>query len=96
MVDPIDVRRALSAREIACLRALATGKTDSEAAKELGISQRTVRFHIDAVKAKLGVATRVQAVAKALRDKIVICGTWTVTSLASPQAEAALLNLAYV
>ena len=64
-------RPTLSTREIQCLRALANGKTDVEAAKELGITRRTVRFHIDSAKAKLGVDTRVQAVAKALLERIV-------------------------
>jgi DNA-binding CsgD family transcriptional regulator len=57
-------RSPLSAREAECLRWVADGKTDSEAGKILGISPRTVRFHINNAKDKLGVATRIQAVAK--------------------------------
>lgn len=72
MTNPAAVRQALSVREIQCLRGLAAGKSDSETAQELGISARTVRFHIDGAKEKLGVNSRVQAVAKALQEKIVV------------------------
>jgi DNA-binding CsgD family transcriptional regulator len=62
---------ALSTREAQCLRLVAVGKTDAEVGQMLGISPRTVRFHVDSSKAKLGVTTRIQAVAKALRDKVI-------------------------
>lgn len=70
--DPAPVRHTLSERELACLRALAAGKTDSATAAKLKISPRTVRFHIDAAKAKLQVGSRVQAVAKALHERIIV------------------------
>jgi DNA-binding CsgD family transcriptional regulator len=63
---------ALSVREIQCLRAVATGKTDAEVGETLGISPRTVRFHIDGAKAKLQAKSRVQAIAKALQDRIIV------------------------
>jgi DNA-binding CsgD family transcriptional regulator len=36
----------------------------------LSISARTVRFHIDNSKQKLGVETRMQAITKSLREKL--------------------------
>ena len=54
----------LSPREAECLRWVADGKTDFEVGKILEISPRTVRFHINNAKTKLGVATRIQAVTK--------------------------------
>jgi LuxR family transcriptional regulator, quorum-sensing system regulator LasR len=57
-------RSPLTARESECLRWVADGKTDLEVGKILTISPRTVRFHINNAKMKLGVATRIQAVAK--------------------------------
>lgn len=57
-------RSPLTPRESECLRWAADGKTDVEAGMILGISPRTVRFHINNAKIKLGVATRIQAVAK--------------------------------
>jgi DNA-binding CsgD family transcriptional regulator len=62
---------ALSAREAQCLRQVAIGLPDAEIGALLGISPRTVRFHVDSAKAKLGVSTRIQAVAKALRERII-------------------------
>ena len=62
---------ALTEREAECLRWLSVGKSDSEISIILGISPRTVRFHIDNAKVKLGAATRIQAVAKALRDQAI-------------------------
>ena len=59
---------SLTDREAECLRWLSVGKSDSEISIILGISPRTVRFHIDNAKVKLGAATRIQAVAKALRE----------------------------
>jgi DNA-binding CsgD family transcriptional regulator len=62
---------SLSVRETQCLRYVAVGHGDAEIGKMLGISPRTVRFHVDSAKNKLGVSTRVQAVAKALRERII-------------------------
>lgn len=59
--------RTLTSRELECLRWVAVGKTDSEIAVILSIKPRTARFHIENAKRKLGVATRVQAVAEAMR-----------------------------
>ena len=61
----------LSTREAQCLRLVAVGKTDADVGRMLGISPRTVRFHVDSSKTKLGVTTRIQAVTKALRDKVI-------------------------
>jgi DNA-binding CsgD family transcriptional regulator len=64
LMDGTAPRSPLSKRESECLRWVAEGKTDGEAGKILGISPRTVRFHINNAKDKLGVATRIQAVAR--------------------------------
>ncbi|MCF8504105.1 MAG: helix-turn-helix transcriptional regulator [Caulobacter sp.] len=57
----------LSPRQTACLLLAAQGKTSPEIASVLGISSRTVDQHIREAGARLGVRTRVQAVAKAVR-----------------------------
>lgn len=54
----------LTQREAECLKLVAQGKTDGEIGQILAISPRTVRFHVGNAKTKLGVATRIQAVAK--------------------------------
>jgi DNA-binding CsgD family transcriptional regulator len=61
----------LSPREAECLQLSAHGNTDGDIGRKLGISARTARFHIENAKKKLGVATRVQAVAEALRRKAI-------------------------
>lgn len=61
----------LSPREVECLSWAAAGKTDAEIGRILTISPRTTRFHIENAKKKLGVATRVQAVAEAMKRKAI-------------------------
>jgi DNA-binding CsgD family transcriptional regulator len=56
----------LTLREAECLQLVAQGKTDAEIGQILTISPRTVRFHVGNAKTKLGVTTRIQAVAKQL------------------------------
>lgn len=56
----------LTDREGECLQLVAKGKTDSEIGVLLNISPRTVRFHVGNAKTKLGVTTRIQAIAKQL------------------------------
>ncbi|HXW65734.1 MAG TPA: LuxR C-terminal-related transcriptional regulator, partial [Burkholderiaceae bacterium] len=55
----------LSQREIETLTWSARGKTSDEIASILGLSKRTVDFHIDNARTKLGVSSRIQAAVKA-------------------------------
>jgi DNA-binding NarL/FixJ family response regulator len=57
----------LSARERAVLRLVADGRSTKQIADTLGISERTVKFHVRSIMNKLGAETRAQAVAKAGR-----------------------------
>lgn len=59
-----DPQAALTHRELECIRWVAAGRIDSEIADLLGVSQTTVRSHIDQARAKLGARTRAQAVAR--------------------------------
>lgn len=61
----------VSAKELDCLRWTAAGKTAWEASKILGISERTVRFHLNAAREKLSCATTTQAVAKAVARRLI-------------------------
>jgi DNA-binding NarL/FixJ family response regulator len=61
----------LSEREVEALTWSARGKTSDEIALILGLSKRTVDFHVDNARAKLGVATRIQAVVKAVAGKLI-------------------------
>ena len=53
----------LSGRETGVLRMVARGLTTDDIARKLEISDRTVQFHLDAVRTKLGAANRQEAVA---------------------------------
>ncbi|XXG30844.1 MAG: DNA-binding response regulator [Ferrovum myxofaciens] len=55
----------LAEREREVLTWSARGKTSSEIALILGLSKRTVDFHIDNARTKLGVATRIEAAIRA-------------------------------
>ncbi len=61
----------LSKREIETLTWSARGKTSDEIALILGMSKRNVDFHIDRARSKLGVATRTQAVVKAVTGRLI-------------------------
>jgi|SRR5579871_1187872 len=56
---------ALAPRERETLTWAARGKTFSEIGHILGLSRRTVEFHLDNARRKLGVSTRTQALVKA-------------------------------
>lgn len=58
---------ALSAREREILCWTQDGKTYWEIGQIVGISQRTVKYHFERIKAKLDVVTASHAVAKAMR-----------------------------
>jgi DNA-binding NarL/FixJ family response regulator len=55
----------LTERELEVLRLLARGRQNKEIAGELVISERTVKFHVSAILAKLDVGNRTEAVSKA-------------------------------
>lgn len=61
----------LTARELDCLRWAADGKTGWEIGQVLGISERTVVFHLDNAAQKLGVIGRRQAVARAIARQLI-------------------------
>lgn len=54
-----------------CLELIAMGKTAKEVGREMGITDHTVRYHLDRVAAKLDVMTRKQAVAEAMRLNLI-------------------------
>jgi DNA-binding CsgD family transcriptional regulator len=58
-------------REAQVLRLIAAGKTNPQVAAELAVSRHTVKRHLDNLFAKLGLSSRAEATAFALREGIV-------------------------
>jgi DNA-binding CsgD family transcriptional regulator len=65
--DRADGSAALTPRELEVLALAADGLSGPDLARELFISQATVRTHLTHIYAKLGVGNRAAAVAKAMR-----------------------------
>lgn len=64
-------REKLSSREIECLRWAAAGKSSDEIAIILGISTYTVSSYFKTATKKLGAVNRMQAIASAMRLKLI-------------------------
>lgn len=62
---------ALSAREIETLRRVAAGNANKEIARQLSISEETVKSHVKSMLAKLGARDRTHAVTIALKRGII-------------------------
>jgi DNA-binding NarL/FixJ family response regulator len=61
----------LREREVEALTWAARGKTFWEIGEILGLSKRTVEFHLENARRKLGVATRTQALIKAATGHLI-------------------------
>jgi DNA-binding NarL/FixJ family response regulator len=61
----------LNEREIEALTWVARGKTSAEIAIILGLAKRTVDFHLENARVKLGVRTRTEAVIKAAFGRLI-------------------------
>jgi DNA-binding NarL/FixJ family response regulator len=60
-----DVR--ITARELEVLRLVARGRQNKEIARDLAVTERTVKFHLSALMRKLGAGNRMEAVSAAIR-----------------------------
>lgn len=61
----------LRPRELEVLRLVARGLANRAIAAELGISERTVKFHLSAAMGRLGAANRAEAVARAAQQGLI-------------------------
>jgi DNA-binding NarL/FixJ family response regulator len=69
--DGADDGANLSPRELEVLGLIAAGRDNPDIARELFISNSTVKRHVEAILAKLGVDNRVQAAVAAVRRRLV-------------------------
>jgi two-component system, NarL family, response regulator len=68
------VTEQLTDRETAILQSVAVGHSNKEIARELGISEGTVKFHTNTIYSKLGVTSRTEAVAVAAKRGLIKIG----------------------
>jgi DNA-binding NarL/FixJ family response regulator len=61
----------LNDREVETLTWAARGKTSAEIAQILGLTKRTVDFHLDNARVKLGASNRIQAAIKAASGNLI-------------------------
>lgn len=61
----------LTKRERECLTLAASGLTTEDIAERLGIKPVTAQFHFDAIRTKLAVATRCEAIAYAVHQRLI-------------------------
>ncbi|MGW1770752.1 response regulator transcription factor [Streptomyces sp. NPDC002104] len=66
---------ALSDRELQVFHAMACGPTNDELAEGLEMTVRTVKFHLENIRGKLGGITRVQTCLLAAHHRIATCPT---------------------
>jgi DNA-binding NarL/FixJ family response regulator len=62
-----DLVESLTPREIEVLQLLSQGLPNKGIAQRLGISDHTVKFHVNAILGKLGVQSRGEAIVQAIR-----------------------------
>lgn len=62
---------ALTPRELEVLHGLADGLANKEIARRYGISEHTVKFHVNAILGKLGAQSRTEAVVRATRAGLI-------------------------
>lgn len=67
----MDTYENLTARELEVLALLAQGLPNKKIATHLTISERTVKFHVNAIMGKLGAANRTEAVVLAAQKGLI-------------------------
>lgn len=67
-----EMAEPLTAREREVLQLLSSGLTNKEIAQRLGITEHTVKFHVNAILGKLAAETRTEAVVQAARRGLIV------------------------
>ena len=69
---PEHPRPLLTPRELEILAQVGEGLSNKSIARRLSISAHTVKYHLEAIFAKLGVRSRAEAVTRGLRHGLLI------------------------
>lgn len=70
--DELAIGEPLTSRETEVLSMLAEGAGNREIATRMKISEHTVKFHVSSILAKLGAATRTEAVSRGYREGLIV------------------------
>jgi DNA-binding NarL/FixJ family response regulator len=62
---------SLTPRELEVLQLVAQGRANKEIAALIGVTERTVKFHLSAIMARLGAANRTEAVTLAAQNGLI-------------------------
>ncbi|MEZ4868971.1 MAG: response regulator transcription factor [Caldilineaceae bacterium] len=71
-ISPTSLPELLTPRELEVLQLVAQGLSNKLIARQLGISEHTVKFHMNAILGKLGVQSRTEAVVYATRAGLIL------------------------
>ena len=71
-IEPSPLVESLTPREVEVLQLLAEGLPNKGIAQRLGISEHTVKFHVNAIMGKLGAQSRTEAVVQATRLGLIL------------------------
>lgn len=69
--EAVSDRVRLTPREREVLAEIGRGRSNREIARALGLAEKTIKTHVSAILAKLGVQDRTQAALRAVRDGLV-------------------------
>ena len=69
---PVEPVESLTPRELEVLQLLAEGLPNKEIAHRLGVSEHTVKFHVNAIMDKLDARSRTEAVVRATRLGLIL------------------------
>ena len=68
----VELEEPLTHRELEVMQQLSEGHTNREIAATLGITDHTVKFHVNSILEKLGADSRTEAVVRAARLGIIV------------------------
>ena len=72
LIEPDPLVEGLTPRELEVLQLLAEGLANKTIARQLEISDHTVKFHVNAILSKLGAQSRTEAVVRATRLGLIL------------------------
>jgi len=72
LVTPNPLSEPLTPRETEVLRRMAEGLSNKLIARDLAISEHTIKFHVNAIMGKLGAQSRTEAVVRATRAGLIL------------------------